>query len=76
MPYLSDWVEPHIDYILAWLYFGLDYIFLRDEKLVKNVKVVSNEDYIARHKLLIWSTVIKYPKKLKSFLNFKSVCGN
>ena len=41
----------------------IDYILMRkrDFKLVKNVKVVPNEEFVSQHKLLIADTLISAP---------------
>ena len=36
---------------------------LKDRKLLKDVKVVPSEECVSQHRLLICSTVIRFPKK-------------
>ena len=52
--YLAGGAQTQIDYILTRL---------KDRKLLKDVKVVPSEECVSQHRLLICSTVIRFPKK-------------
>ena len=62
--YSSGGAQTQTDYILTRL---------KDCKLLKDVKVVPSEECVSQHRLLICSTVIRFPKKVEKVFTPK-VC--